>query len=79
MPLSLLLQAKPSYGYAMGFRPIRVNKSLLPEDLESLHERKWRVKYRREETVTWPADQDYLVEEVRTEEDVMLRKLAWPI
>ena len=49
----------------MSFRPIRVNKSLLPEDLESLHDRRWKVNYRREETVTWPDDQDYVVEEVR--------------
>ena len=50
--------------YRPAFRPIRVNKSLLPANLESLHERKWRVHHRKEEEISWAANgKDYEIEE----------------
>ena len=54
-----------SLGYEM--RPIRVNKSLLPSNLESLHESRWRVHHRRVVDVQRPeVESDYEIEEVLT-------------
>ena len=62
--MALLLVGQASCSLASPFRPIRVNKSLLPSDMDTLHERRWLVHYRREETISMLDDNDYVIEEV---------------
>ena len=63
MQMMIWLFSSSSTAYEM--RPIRVNKSLLPSNLESLHERHWKVYHRRENVLQrFDDEKDFEIEEV---------------
>ena len=66
MILHVLILVGFPYSYAYEMRPIRVNKSLLPSDLESMHERHWKVFHRKEMDHTrMDEEKDFEIEEVQ--------------